>query len=51
MFNDCNNQIEQAIENIVKVESFEKNSDAYIDEYFEDIKRQVDLRRGALIGN
>jgi hypothetical protein len=48
VFNDCNKLIEQAIENIIKVESLENNSEAYIVEYFEDIKRQVDLRRDSL---
>ncbi len=42
VFEECKGEIEDARNNMVKVELLEKN---YIYEYFEDIKRQVDIRR------
>ena len=38
-------EIENAKENVVKIGLLEKNAENYIYEYFEDIKRQVDIRR------
>ena len=48
VFNDCKNEIKKAEEQIATIEPLEKNSELYIYEYFEDIKRQVDLRREKL---
>ena len=36
-------------ENMPNIQTFEKNGETYIYEYFEDIKRKVDLRREDLI--
>ena len=36
---------EEAKENMLKVELLEQYAENYIYEYFEDIKRQVDIRR------
>ena len=38
-------EIEGAKRNFAKIEEIEADSENYIYEYFEDIKRQVDLRR------
>jgi len=45
VFEECKEEIEDARDNMVKVETLEKNAINYIYEYFEDIKRQVDIRR------
>ena len=45
VFHECTKEIEEAKENMVKVELLEQNAENYIYEYFEDIKRQVDIRR------
>jgi hypothetical protein len=45
VFDECTKEIEDARDNMVKVELLEKNAENYIYEYFEDIKRQVDIRR------
>jgi hypothetical protein len=45
MFDECRKEIEKAKENVVQIELLEKNAENYIYEYFEDIKRQVDIRR------
>ena len=45
VFEECKKEIEDARNNMVKVELLEKNAENYIYEYFEDIKRQVDIRR------
>jgi DNA repair ATPase RecN len=45
MFEECMKEIEDAKENVVKIGLLEKNAENYIYEYFEDIKRQVDIRR------
>ena len=39
------NSNKKADERVAKIETLEKNSECYIYEYFEDIKRQVDIRR------
>ena len=38
-------ELEEARENLFKVELLEQNAENYIFEYFADIKRQVDIRR------
>ena len=45
MFHECTKEIEDAKDNMFKVELLEQNAENYIYEYFEDIKRQVDIRR------
>ena len=44
----CNKNIKEAEVNLNKIDEFKKESEYYIYEYFEDIKRQVDLRRETL---
>ena len=41
-------ELEEARENLFKVELLEQNAENYIFEYFADIKRQVDIRREVL---
>ena len=45
VFHECTKEIEEAKEKMVEVELLEQNAENYIYEYFEDIKRQVDIRR------
>ena len=45
VFHECTKEIEDAKDNMFKVELLEQNAENYIYEYFEDIKRQVDIRR------
>ena len=45
VFDECMKEIEDAKENVVKIGLLEKNAENYIYDYFEDIKRQVDIRR------
>jgi hypothetical protein len=45
MFEECRKEIENAKENMIEIGLLEKNAENYIYEYFEDIKRQVDIRR------
>jgi len=45
VFDECMKEIEDAKENMVKIEFLEKNPENYIYDYFEDVKRQVDIRR------
>ena len=45
VFDECMKEIEDAKENVVKIEFLEKNAENYIYDYFEDVKRQVDIRR------
>ena len=45
VYDECKNMIMEAQENVTKIESLERNAESYIYEYFEDIKRKVDLRR------
>jgi len=45
MFEECRKEIENAKENVVEIGLLEKNAESYIYDYFEDIKRQVDIRR------
>ena len=45
VFDECMKEIEDAKENVDKIELLEKNAENYIYDYFEDVKRQVDIRR------
>ena len=45
MFEECRNEIENAKKNVVEIGLLEKNAENYVYDYFEDIKRQVDIRR------
>lgn len=45
IYEECKQAIEESQKNVVEIESMGKDSENYIYEYFEDIKRQVDLRR------
>lgn len=47
-FYACRNKIEQVIECAAKVESISKDSETFISNYFEDIKRHADLKRKTL---
>jgi hypothetical protein len=38
-------KLNDAEDNVAKIEALEKEPETYIYEYFEEIKRQVDLRR------
>ena len=44
----CNKNIKEAEVNLDKIDQLTKESDNFIFEYFEEIKRQVDLRRETL---
>ena len=48
MFEECKKELENAKENVVKIELLEKNAENYIYDYFENIKRQVVIRRDGL---
>jgi len=45
IFDQCKTAIKKAHEKVAEIETLERNSEGYIYEYFEDIKRQVDIRR------
>ena len=45
VFDECMKEIDDAKENVDKIEFLEKNAENYIYDYFEDVKRQVDIRR------
>ncbi len=45
IFDECKKVIKTARERVAKIDTLEKNSEGYIYDYFEDIKRQVDIRR------
>ena len=45
MFEECRKEIENAKESLVDIGLLEKNAENYIYEYFEDVKRLVDIRR------
>ena len=49
-YDECKVEIQKANENVDKIESLMRNSESYVYEYFEDIKRQVDIRRKNLKG-
>jgi len=44
-YEECRKEIEKAKEKVNEIGLLEKNAENYIYEYFEDIKRQVDIRR------
>ena len=48
MFEECKKELENAKENVVKIELLERNAENYIYDYFENIKRQVVIRRDGL---
>jgi len=45
VYDECKKVIEVAQKDVSEIESIEKDPDNYIYEYFEDIKRKIDLRR------
>ena len=45
IYNECTKVIENAKETALEVEELKKNEEMYIYNFFEDIKRQVDIRR------
>ena len=45
IFDECKKEIEDARKNMREVELLETNSESYIYDYFEEIKRKIDLRR------
>ncbi len=45
IFDECKAVIKTVHEKVAKIEMLEKNSEVYIYDYFEDIKRKVDIRR------
>ena len=44
-FENCKRELNDVKDNVVKIEALEKDPETYIYEYFEEIIRQVDLRR------
>jgi len=48
IYNRCKKELKDAIEKVVKIELLENNAEYYIYDYFEEIKRQVDIRREEL---
>ena len=48
IFDQCKEAIKKGHEKVAKIEMLERNSECYIYEYFEDIKREVDTRREGL---
>lgn len=45
IYDECKKEIEQAKENIINIDSLESSAECYIYDYFQEIIRQVDLRR------
>jgi len=45
MFDECRKELEEAKASVLKIDQLEKDPESYIYDRFEDIKRQVDLRR------
>jgi len=45
IFDECKTEISKAHVKVAQIETLEKDSEGYIYEYFEDIKRKVDIRR------
>ena len=45
IFDECKTVLKTAHERVAEIETLEKNSEGYIYEYYEEIKRQVDIRR------
>jgi hypothetical protein len=48
VFEECKNVIIEAKSNLAQVEVLDKDPESFLNEYFEDIKRKVDLRREEL---
>jgi hypothetical protein len=48
VYEECKSEINDAKISIQKIEILEKDPDNYIFEYFEEFKRQVDIRREEL---
>jgi chromosome segregation ATPase len=48
VYEECKTEINEAKNNIQKIENLEKDPENYSFEYFEELKRQVDLRREEL---
>jgi hypothetical protein len=48
IFDQCKKEIEEAKQKMNQIELLENNSETFIYDYFEDIKRQVDIRREGL---
>jgi len=48
VFDECMKEIDDAKENVDKIEFLEKNAENYIYDYFEDVKRQVDIEERIL---
>jgi len=44
-FEACKQIIDETLNTVKKIESVQKDPQNYVYEYFEEIKRQVDLRR------
>jgi hypothetical protein len=45
IFEECKAVIKKGHESVAEIETLKKNSEGYIYDYFEEIKRQVDIRR------
>ena len=45
VYENCKMELNDSKDNVAKIEALEKDPEFYIYEYFEEIKRQVDLRR------
>ena len=48
VYEECKKKINEAKYQIQKIEILEKDPENYVFEYFEELKRQVDLRREEL---
>lgn len=48
LFDDCKKEIAEAKRSVAKIEQLKESAETFSFEYFEDIKRQVDLRREQL---
>ena len=48
VFEECKDEIESAHKSVDQINKMEQDSQSYIYNYFEDIKRQIDLRREVL---
>ncbi len=48
LFNECQNELEEAKENMLKFQQLRGNAEMFMYNYFGDIKRQVDLQREVL---
>lgn len=48
IYNQCEKEIEEASKNLANIETLQKNAENFIYDYFEDIKKKIDLRREEL---